>query len=514
MSRSGHRPDPIASEGARESISRRAMPYFSDPALKQRLDLLQHLTEYADLLLLIKGPYGAGKTALLQQLVARARDHWLVCVIDANPLTTRDQLLSQFGDRLGLELRGVAIEEWQAVVEERLATLQRAGRVVLLIVDDAHALAAPVLDLVLYLFELSAAGEKLVRVILCAEPSLDETLQSPALRALQQQVTHTLDVPPLTREQTGEFLEHHYTATGRAEALPLTAAAVQAAYAQSGGIPGMLLALGDALTPTAAPVAEEDHQQPREKRFHWPPSPRTLLAAGGVVLVLVALFFQEGINDFVEPEPDVLVQADKPGTVPLPLPEPVSPVAPRTDQGTASPPVVGRLPQVEEPPPAAQPEPLASAETPVEAAPLISEATPEPTPQPTPPGPAVKPPVPAPVTKPQAAAAEPKPPAAPDRPTRLDRAWLASRPAEHYTLQLLGVRDESALREFVKDNALEGKVAYLRTTHQGGAWHILLHGDYADRDAAVKARAQLVRTLRGVEPWPRTFASVHEQMNR
>lgn len=491
------------------------LPYFLDPALKQRLDLLQHLTEYADLLLVVKGERGVGKTALLQQLLERARDHWMTCVVTANPLTTRDQLLSEFGHQLGLDLRSVEFDELQAVIEERLAALQRAGRVVLLIVDDAHALAVPVLDLIMHLFGLRGEAGKLVRVLLFAEPALDETLQSPALRSLRQQVTHTLDVAPFTPEQTGEFLAHYFRASERGDQLPLPPAAIQHAYDQSTGNPAAILALA----PTLSPIPEADAAKTAERRpwrFPWLLHPRMLLVAAVAVVLVLTLLFQGSINQFVADGNKEIVETDKPGVVPLPLPAPEErspePALP------APPPVTGRLPKVEEPPapsveaaaPATEtttvkPEPVAKAET----TPLIAEPKPSPQRETA----AVD-------EAPQAVATKADEPAVPakaaaqSQPAMLGNAWLASRLPNHYTLQLMGMRDKSALLSFVAEHHLENKVAYWHTTYQGKDWHVLLFGDFVDREAAVAERTRLVRTLRGVKPWPRPFAGIQELLHR
>ncbi len=492
-----------------------AVPYFVDPALKQRLDLLQHLTEYADLLLVVKGSHGVGKTALLKQLLDRARDHWMACLIDANPLTTRDQMLSEFGRQLGLDLRGIAFDELQSVIDERLAALQRAGRVVLLIVDDAHALAVPVLDLIMHLFGLRGEGGKLVRVLLFAEPSLDETLQSPALRALKQQVTHTLDVPPFSLEQTEAFLAHYCTALGQVDMLPMDADTVERLYAESGGNPALLLGLAGAVSQPA--IASSTHKV--TESTGWIGAlrrPRALIVGGVVGVLLLVLLFQGTINDFVATDDTPMVRADGPGSLPLPLPQPARPATgpaparvppdaqplPKVETIPNPPPVVlappEEIPTAPQPPPAEaalpQPEvPVAADIGAAEQAPVVTEQTAG--------------------TTPVAPVAE-SAPSDSSRPAMLGRSWLLSRAPNHYTLQLMGVRDEAALLEFVQEHHLEGKVAYLRTVYQGGPWHVLLYGDFADRDAAVAARGPLVTQLRNVVPWPRPFSGIQELLHR
>lgn len=489
---------------------------FSDPSIKQRLDLVQHLSEYADLLLLIQGAHGAGKTLLLKQLLERSRDHWMVCVIEANPLTTRDQLLSQFGHQLGLNLRDVDVSDLLGVIKERLTALQRAGRVVILIVDDAHALAVPVLDLLLTLFELRNDDAKLVRILLFAEPVIEETLRSPALRSLKQQFTHTLEIPPLTKEQVGSFLEHVFEDREYSGLFPLSSNLVQKAYELSGGIPGRLIEIADTLAneEAVAGTQEEFIALPKLKKLS---RSQVLLIVGAITLVIPPLIFQDEINRFFEAEETSVVIADRPGSVALPIPSPKEPQS--TKEVDVKAPVLEKLPLIE------QPKAIDNKELEVlvrESANEGTTATPREistnseTLTPKQQDANVVNPVSTELLQDEKSqgSGEKKVAQTDKHPEMLDHAWLMSRPGDHFTLQLLGVREESALLAFVRDNQLENKVAYLKTTHRGNAWHVLFYGDYQSREAAVANRDRLVQQLRGVKPWPRSFASIHEQLTR
>lgn len=129
--------------------------YFADPALRQRLDLLGHLTEYADLLLLIQGEAGVGKTALLEELLTGAGGDWAVCRISATPLTTRDQFLAEVAKQFRLDAGALGGENILGALQVRLQAVHTSGQLALLAVDDAHALAVPVLDEIAQLHGLS-----------------------------------------------------------------------------------------------------------------------------------------------------------------------------------------------------------------------------------------------------------------------------------------------------------------------------------------------------------------------
>ena len=87
-------------------------------------------------------------------------------------------------------------------------------------------------------------------------------------------------------------------------------------------------------------------------------------------------------------------------------------------------------------------------------------------------------------------------------------AWLISREPARYTLQMVGGRERSSVERFVRRNGIKPPYAIFERDLEGSPWYSLVAGDYADRDAAVAARAQLPRRLQDSGVWPRTFESI------
>ncbi|MBU1190572.1 MAG: SPOR domain-containing protein [Gammaproteobacteria bacterium] len=96
----------------------------------------------------------------------------------------------------------------------------------------------------------------------------------------------------------------------------------------------------------------------------------------------------------------------------------------------------------------------------------------------------------------------------------MDTAWLLERPASHFTLQLLGVRNESSLQQFLAKSKLPGPVAYFHTEYKGGDWYVLVQGDYPTMAAAQAAINTLPSAVRKSKPWPRTFATVQADIQK
>lgn len=68
------------------------------------------------------------------------------------------------------------------------------------------------------------------------------------------------------------------------------------------------------------------------------------------------------------------------------------------------------------------------------------------------------------------------------------RDWLASRPADHYTLQLIAGRQEATTRRFLADHPdVREQARVVEIDDSDGRWFLVLLGDYPSRSAAMAA---------------------------
>jgi DamX protein len=90
--------------------------------------------------------------------------------------------------------------------------------------------------------------------------------------------------------------------------------------------------------------------------------------------------------------------------------------------------------------------------------------------------------------------------------------WLLRQNPNAYTLQLVALGEEAGISRFLERFSLPGQAAYFRTMRQGKPWFSLLYGVYPDRQAALAARARLPAELQHSDVWPRSLASVQEEI--
>jgi DamX protein len=100
-----------------------------------------------------------------------------------------------------------------------------------------------------------------------------------------------------------------------------------------------------------------------------------------------------------------------------------------------------------------------------------------------------------------------------------ESGWLKEKqllawPAKGYTLQLLGARSADSIDQFMRSVKEPEKIYYFQTVFKGAPWHVLVYGQYSNRDAAVRAVSALPEELRKMKPWPRSIKGVQADIQK
>jgi len=126
-------------------------------------------------------------------------------------------------------------------------------------------------------------------------------------------------------------------------------------------------------------------------------------------------------------------------------------------------------------------------------------------------------PAPVPVAKPAAASAPAKPAVAAkpaEKPAPAAKAaggtWYAGQPTSNYVVQILGTSSETTAQNFVKEQG--GEYRYFKKVLNGKPLYVITYGNFANRDAAVTAIKALPAKVQAGKPWPRTVASVQQEL--
>src|SRR5262249_12614439 len=120
---------------------------------------------------------------------------------------------------------------------EALATRHAAGTMAALIIDEAQCLSDDLLEEIRLLANIESASEKLLSIILAAQPEIAGRLNAPALRQLKQRIGLRCTLAPLDKADTAAYVAARMRIAGGDAAAVFTADAIETIHQHSGGIP-------------------------------------------------------------------------------------------------------------------------------------------------------------------------------------------------------------------------------------------------------------------------------------
>ena len=494
----------------------RFFPAQRKPVLGQ----LHHLARYSQLLLVVAGPQGSGKTLLRQALVASTNKQSVQCVVaSARGAGDVGGILRQVAQGLGMQQADVPS------ILAQVGQLALTGQEVYLLVDDAEQLADATLDA---LFTLAAGGEARPHVFLFTEEELLERLEQ---LADGEERFHAIQLQPYGEDETREYLAQRLDGAGQGIDL-LSDEQISEIHETSQGWPGLINqaardVLVEAMLVSRGAGGAAARGLPKKH----------LLALAVVAVALSAAWVMQGrmehTPELTTERPIELVPQTEPAAVaapqqpaepapaeraavefagtnqPLPLPlvgeaqpvirEPLAQASGMEDEQGAT---TTAPASVEVPAPAPVVPTIASA--PIQpAAPAPEVKAPE-VKAPTVPAPAPKPVMPKPVV-----AEKPAPVVAKATASAGAGDWYAGRPASGYALQILGTRLESSAKAFVGKHGAEYR--YFKKLHQGQPLYVVTFGQFSSRAAAQAAIKTLPADVQAGKPWPRSFASIQQE---
>ena len=283
--------------------------FYLNSSLSERLDLLKHYTQYGNLLLLITGERGIGKSSLKQHFINGAQEEWQVCEIQSHTMMDASLLLRQVATGFNITEPPLEPAVLFEVLSEQLEHIHQQAIVPILVIDDAHELPQDALQALLYLAEHHSDQHATLRIILFCEPEIETMLEAPAIHSLKARVTHQMELSPLDEAQTAEYLRYRLAVAGLDGTSPFTPKLVNKIFKASEGIPSKINEYAHQnLLDDSEPFISDERELDGELATN--PTPftlRNILLAGFASAVIISvLFFQERINRLFE-EPNEIV---------------------------------------------------------------------------------------------------------------------------------------------------------------------------------------------------------------
>ncbi|HET6325212.1 MAG TPA: AAA family ATPase [Planctomycetaceae bacterium] len=219
-------------------------------------ELLQAATEGRGIGVLT-APAGLGKTLVCQRLARELSANFRVAFLPTGNFLTRRSLLQAILFELGHSFVRMGDQELRLALSATLRAIRPAHRGLVLIVDEAHLLAARMLEEVRALLSFGEAGEPLVRLIVSGQLSLEETLSHPQCDAFNQRIACQVMLPSFSREESSSYLVRRLAWAGANISEVFAREAVAAICEAADGVPRCLHQLADHCLTIGANRAEK-----------------------------------------------------------------------------------------------------------------------------------------------------------------------------------------------------------------------------------------------------------------
>jgi len=193
----------------------------------------------------ITGVIGSGKTTLLQTLLRNVDNRTTVARVMNTLLDPRELIEAAMID-LGMDPSAMSKPAMLKAFGEFLVNERAAGRMVLLVIDEAQNLSLPALEEIRMLSNLETEKSKLLQIILIGQPDLRDKLARPELEQLRQRITVSHHLGPLDAEETSRYINHRLACASIGAPLEFPRGVTDRIHDRSAGIPRLINVIADA----------------------------------------------------------------------------------------------------------------------------------------------------------------------------------------------------------------------------------------------------------------------------
>ena len=186
--------------------------FMSDRHTEGLAHLLYGVTDSGGFIQLT-GDVGTGKTTLIRALLTQLPKKIEIALIMHTQISAKEFLL-EICNELKVKITGTSVIDIVNSLNQYLLEQYSNGRRVILLVDEAQNLSTKVLEQLRLLTNLETAQKKLLQIILIGQPELRDVLAKNNLSNLAQRITARYHLQPLSRLETGLYIDHRLKISG------------------------------------------------------------------------------------------------------------------------------------------------------------------------------------------------------------------------------------------------------------------------------------------------------------
>jgi len=247
----------------------------------------------------LTGEVGTGKTTVLRTILEQLDDENHCTALILNPCLSSIELLRNINREFAIPHEGL---ENGALLEELnrfLMAENRAGRTVVLVIDEAQNLAPQVLEQIRLISNLETESDKLIQIVLAGQPELKKLLSRAELRQLAQRITVRFHLLPMDFEDSCNYIRHRLEIAGGGGWITFPEPALKKIYRFSKGSPrliniacdrALLVGYGEDTQRIDTTVVAKALAELQEAALPgWRPSVRQMVSAGALLFIALGL---------------------------------------------------------------------------------------------------------------------------------------------------------------------------------------------------------------------------------
>ena len=221
--------------------------YFGSKQHRRAQAYLEYGMHQNEGFIVITGEVGAGKTTIVRGLLESLDPEKVVAAQLVSTQLDADDTLRLVGAAFGLRTKDVAKSDVLMSLEAFLISMATKGKRCLLVVDEAQNLTARAVEELRMLSNFQYGNQALLQSFLIGQPEFRQILQSPHMMQFRQRVIAACHIGPLDVVETQAYIEHRLKLAGAKDRPKISAAAFEAIFKASSGIPRRINSVCDRL---------------------------------------------------------------------------------------------------------------------------------------------------------------------------------------------------------------------------------------------------------------------------